>query len=189
VRIPDGIADGPHLDPRRGHVQQEVRNAFALGRIRVGAGKQQAPVGVLTAAGPQLLAVYDVRVASAPCRGTKAGKVGTGLRFGEPLDPYLAVEDRRKVPAALFIGARGEQGRRGVVDADESQHKPRCVVGGQLLVQHNLLGNRHLPFCSSRAQSTAPFGGPVRHRVSGAVQFGEPGLLEADELLVADAGL
>ena len=35
----------------------------------------------------------------------------------------------------------------------------------------------------------APLGGPVRHRVSGAAQFGEPGLLEADELLVADAGL
>ena len=41
------------------------------------------------------------------------------------------------MPLTLFGGARGEQGRRGVVDADESQHKPRCVVGGQLLVaQH-----------------------------------------------------
>ena len=84
------------------------------------------------------------------------------------------------MPSTLLVGARGEQGRRGVVDADESQHKPRRVVGGQLLVQHNLLGNRH---------AAAPFVGPVRHRVPGAVQFGEPGLLEADELLVADAGL
>ncbi len=35
--------------------------------------------------------------------------------------------------AALLLGARDQQGRRGVVDADERQHQSRRVVGGQLL--------------------------------------------------------
>ncbi len=56
--------------------------------------------------------------------------------------------------------------------ADERQHQPRRVVGGQLLIQHDLLGHAH---------SAAPLRRPMRHRVSGPVQFGEPGLLEVDE--------
>ena len=80
----------------------------------------------------------------------------------------------------LLVGARHQQGRRRVVDADERQHQPGRVVRGQLLVQHDLFGDRH---------PAAPLGGPVRHRVSGAVQFGEPRLLEADEFVVVDAGL
>ena len=84
------------------------------------------------------------------------------------------------MPSALLVGARDQQGRRGVVDPDERQHQPGRVVGGQFLVQHDLLGHRH---------AAAPFARPVRHREARAVQFGEPGLLEADELVVADAGL
>ena len=59
VRVADGVADGPHLDAGRGHVQQEVRNAFAFRGIRVGAGQQQAPIRMHAAAGPQLLTVDD----------------------------------------------------------------------------------------------------------------------------------
>ena len=77
--------------------------------------------------------------------GAQARQVGSGLGFGETLDPDLAVEDRRKVPSTLLVGARGEQRRCGVVDADEREHEPGCVVGGQLLVEHDLLG-RH-PAC------------------------------------------
>ena len=106
VRIPDRVADRPHLDSGRRHVQQEVRNALALGGIGVGAGQQQAPVGVHTAAGPQLLAVDDEGVALAARGGAQAGQIGSGLRFGEALHPDLAVEDRGKVAAALFVGAR-----------------------------------------------------------------------------------
>jgi hypothetical protein len=142
-----------------------------------------------TTAGPQLLAIDDVGVADTPSRRAKAGEVGAGLRFGEALDPDLAVEDCRKVPSTLLVRTRGEQGRRGVMDADEGKHEPRRVVRGQFLVEHDLFGNGHLPCCSSRPQSTAPFAGPVRYRVSGSVQFGEPGLLEADELRVPGTGL
>ena len=68
VRIPDRVADRPHVDSGCGHVHQEVRNALALGSVGIGAGQQQAPVGMHTAAGPQLLAVDDVVVALASRR-------------------------------------------------------------------------------------------------------------------------
>ncbi len=68
VRIPDRLADRPDLDAGCRHIQQEVRNAVALGRIRIGPGQQQAPVGVGSAAGPQFLAVDDVVVTVAPRR-------------------------------------------------------------------------------------------------------------------------
>ncbi len=180
VRIPDRVADRPHLDSGRRHVQQEVRNALAFGGIGIGAGQQQTPVGVHTAAGPQLLTVDDEGVAVTPRGRAQAGQIGSGLRFGEALHPDLPVEDRRKVAAALFFGTRDQQGGRGVVDSDEREHQPRRIVGGQLLVQHHLLGDR---------QPAAPFAGPVRDGEAGAVQLGEPRLLERDEFLVGCAGL
>ena len=82
--------------------------------------------------------------------------------------------------AALFFGARHQQGRRGMVDADEREHQPRRVVGGQLLVEHHLFGDRH---------SAAPLTRPVRDGVTRAVQRGEPRLLEGHEFLVGGAGL
>ena len=51
---------------------------------------------------------------------------------------------------------------------------------GQLLIQHNLFGYRH---------AATPLGGPVRHREARTLQFGEPPLLEGDELGVTDSGL
>ena len=82
--------------------------------------------------------------------------------------------------AALFFGARHQQGRRGVVDADEREHQPRRIVGGQLLVEHHLFGDRH---------SAAPLARPVGNGVARAVQRGEPRLLESHEFLVGGAGL
>ncbi len=84
------------------------------------------------------------------------------------------------MPATLLVGAGGQQGRRRVVDRHEGQHQAGRVGGGELLVEHDLLGGRH---------AAAPLGGPVRDGVAGAAELGEPGLLEAHELLVPDAGL
>ncbi len=81
---------------------------------------------------------------------------------------------------SLLVGARGEQCGCRVVDSDEREDKPRRVVGGKLLIQDDLLGNRH---------PAAPFARPVRYREARTAQLGEPPLLERDELLVADIGL
>ena len=133
VGVADRIADGPHLDAGRGHVQQKVRNTFALGGFGVGAGQQQAPVCVHAATGPQLLAVDDVAVADLARRGPQAGQIRTRLGFGEALHPDLAVEDGGQVPAALLVGSGDQQGGRGMVDPDEREDEPWRVVGGELL--------------------------------------------------------
>src|SRR4029079_10472436 len=93
VRITDRVANRSHLDTRAGHIEQEVRNTLALRRFGIGAGQQQAPVRVLAAACPQLLAVDDIAVAVLARRGPQAREVGARLRFGEPLNPDLPVED------------------------------------------------------------------------------------------------
>jgi hypothetical protein len=80
----------------------------------------------------------------------------------------------------LLVGARGQQRRRGVVNPDERQHQPGRFVRRELLIQDDLLGDRH---------SAAPLPRPVRHGVARAVQFGEPILLEPNEFLVAGPGL
>ena len=80
----------------------------------------------------------------------------------------------------LCLGAGGEQRRRRVVDRDEREHQPRRVMGGELLVEHDLLGGRH---------AAAPLAGPVRDGVTGRPQLLEPRLLERDELLVGRPGL
>ncbi len=84
------------------------------------------------------------------------------------------------MPAALLVGTGDEQRRCGVVDADEGEDQPRRIVGGQLLIQHDLLGDRH---------AAAPLPWPVRYREACGVQFCEPCLLESGEFLVADPGL
>ena len=39
VRVADGVADRPHIDPGCGHVQQEVGDAVPLGCVQIGAGQ------------------------------------------------------------------------------------------------------------------------------------------------------
>ena len=60
VPLAGRLSDRSDVDARCRHVQQEVRDAVSLRRVGVGAGEQQAPVGVCGAARPDLLAVHHV---------------------------------------------------------------------------------------------------------------------------------
>ena len=133
------VPDRPNVDARRTHVHQKVRDTVSLRRGRVRPGQQQAPVGVGGAARPQFLSVDD-EVVSVRRAVVRAGQIRSRLRLGEALNPDLAVEDGGQVTSALLVGARGEEGGGGMVNGDERQHQPRGVVGGQLLVEHDLLG-------------------------------------------------
>ena len=84
------------------------------------------------------------------------------------------------MPGALVLGACDQQCRRGVMNADEREHQPRRIVGGQFGVEDDLLGDRH---------ATAPLAWPVRHSEARRVQLGKPRLLKPGEFLVADPGL
>ena len=52
-----GADDGAHLDARVGHVAEEEGYAAVLGGLGIGAGEHEESVGVVGAAGPDLLAV------------------------------------------------------------------------------------------------------------------------------------
>src|SRR6185312_13243037 len=86
------------------------------GRIRVGAGEQEAVVGVVAAGGPHLLAVDHPLVAVEYGRRLQRGQVGAAVRLAEALAPaHRAVEDARQELLLLLLGPPLQDGR-----ADES---------------------------------------------------------------------
>ena len=129
----------------------------ASGSVRASSRHQSA---CMPPAGPQLLAVDDDR-----CR-RPGGPRSAGLARSEPASgsekPCTQISPSRmagrcrcrcsSVPAASRVEAAWWI-------ADERQHQPGRVVGGQLLVQDDLLADRH---------AAAPLRGPVRHRETGA---------------------
>ena len=90
--------DRPRLDARLVHVDQQEGDALVLLGLRVGAHQAEAPVGVLRAGGPDLLAVDQPVVALVLALGLQAGEVGAGAGLGVALAPaQLAADDRRQV--------------------------------------------------------------------------------------------
>jgi len=62
---PGHLGDGPDVDTRGGHVENEVRDALVFGDIGIGAGEQDAPLRMVCPGRPDLLAVHDVLIAVA----------------------------------------------------------------------------------------------------------------------------
>ena len=92
ARLAVGLLDRPDLDPGRLHAQEEHGQALVLGHGGVGAGDQDAVVGVVGAAGPDLLAVDDpvARAVGRPLgAGAQARQVRAAGGFGEQLAPDL----------------------------------------------------------------------------------------------------
>ena len=71
------------------HVHQEVGEALVLGRVRVGAGDEHAPLRVLRAARPYLLAGHDPVVAVLDRARLQRREVRAGVGLGEALAPDL----------------------------------------------------------------------------------------------------
>ena len=98
------VPDGPDLDARGLHVDDEGGDALVLGPALdgrgVGAEQEEAPLGQVGGRDPDLLAVDHVVVAVADGGGAQVGQVVAGVGLGEPLAPVVVgVEDRRQ-PAA-----------------------------------------------------------------------------------------
>ncbi len=97
--------DRPHVDRRVLHVDPEHGQALVLGHVGVGAGQQQAEIGVLGAAGPHLLAVDDpiaAAVAGLDRPGAGRRRVGAARRLAEQLAPDLFAAQGR-ADKALFV--------------------------------------------------------------------------------------
>jgi hypothetical protein len=118
----------PDLHPGGGHVAQEVGDALVLGQVRVGAGDEDRPAGVVGAGRPHLLAVHDPVVAVPDRPGAQPRQVGARAGFGEQLAPDLLAGPQRPQEALLLLlGAVAQDGRGGHAEADADA--PRVVVG------------------------------------------------------------
>ena len=68
-------------DAGRVHRGDEVRDAFVFRGFRIGAGEEEAPVGLVSVRGPDLRPVDDVVVAVLDSAGLEGGEVGAGVGF------------------------------------------------------------------------------------------------------------
>ena len=89
-----GLGDAADLDAGLAHRHEQVRDALVLRRVGIGAGEQEAVVGVVAAGRPDLLPVDDPLVAVEHGRRLQAGQVGARVGLAEALAPaHLAAED------------------------------------------------------------------------------------------------
>ena len=106
--VADDVLDGPALDARRLHVDDERGDALvlraALDGARVGAEQEEAPLGEVRRGDPDLLAVDDVLVAVGDGRGAQVREVGAGLGLAEALAPVLVGREDAGQPLLLLLG-------------------------------------------------------------------------------------
>src|SRR5205823_5982168 len=126
----------PHLDTRRAHVDDEIRDATLLRCLEVGAGETDAPVRELGIARPYLLAVHHpAALDRVGARGHRR-EVAAGAGLAEQLAPQLARREDVRQPALLLRRrAAGEQRRTDEVHADPTDQLGR--PGARELLGHD----------------------------------------------------
>lgn len=122
------------------HVEHEEANPLVLGRIRVGAGEQEDPVGAVAAGGPDLLAVDDEVVAVAYGAGLQRGEVAARARLRVTLAPdRLGAGDAGQVLALLLLAAVHDQRRSQHAHAETARAVIGRAVVAELFAEHHLL--------------------------------------------------
>src|SRR5262249_59042103 len=123
-----------HLDARRAHVDDEIRDPALVRGGRIRAGQAHAPVRELRVARPHLLAVQQPTVISG--YGARAHRRQVAARAGlaDQLAPQLARRADVRQPARLLLERPvGEQRRPDEVHADPSDQlrgaRPRQLLG------------------------------------------------------------
>ena len=152
------FGDGPVLDARRAHVDHQHADALVLRRVRVGAHETEAPVGVLRAGGPHLLAVHDELVAVFDGAHREGGKVAPRVGFAHAEAPAdLGAQRRQRPPFTLF--------GRAVVDDRRRHDRQALRVGGAAdLAPRELLEIDHL--LGRVGVAPAELGRPAGHEIA-----------------------
>src|SRR5207249_6634986 len=114
--------DGPDLDPRGVHRADDPGDAAVARRLGVGAHQELLELRHVREAGPYLLPADDQDVALDDGARLQARQVGARVRLREALTPdHLAAQDGREMRRLLLLAAARDEGRTGVVQADEER--------------------------------------------------------------------
>ncbi len=177
------------------HRHRERRDALVLGDVGVGAGEQDAPVGDVGVARPDLVAVDHVLVAVGDRGGAQRGEVGSGIGLAEPLAPPLRAVDQPGQEAVLdrVAAVVGDP-----LDQVAEARPRRRARGRHLLVEDHVEDGRQVLTAVARrpaqpeepgvVQRGVPLGlaGPVlvvgRRRGQAGVVVGEPRAQPGPEL-------
>ena len=148
------------------HVEDEVGQPLVLGHVPVGARQQQAPVRLVGAGGPHLLAVDHPLVALAVGARDGARHVRAAARLAEQLAPgVLAGEDAAQELLLMQVGAVVEDGGGGQ-GADARLGDADRADAGELLVDDGVELHRQV--------AAVPLLGPVRRAPARFDQLGAP---------------
>ena len=127
VRDAGHLAQWSHLQSRRVHVDEEIRDPAVLGDVPVRTRQQNSVIGDVSVRVPHLLAVDDPFVAVALGARRQAGEVRSRARLREQLAPHLVTAEHRADEALLLpFGAVGED--RGEHHAVTDREQPRVDV-------------------------------------------------------------
>ena len=129
------------LDARQPHVDDEAGDALVLGRLRIGAHVQLAPVGAVPERRPDLLTVHHEVVAVADGAGAKRRQVGACLGLRHALTPdVVGAHHAGQQRALLVIGSVVHDRRSDVVHADHVERhgssRSRHLLGVDQLLEH-----------------------------------------------------
>ena len=174
-----GVAGDLHQrsqgDARGAHVEKQIAEATVLGGIRVCPGQQNGPVGVVPAAGPDLLPVDHEIIAVLHRPGLHRRHVGAGLRLGvEGTPDILAIQNPGNEMLLVLFGAKGQHRRRDPAHPMDIERARRTVLG-QFLVENHLLHDG--------ATLTAVLLGPGNAQKTGGIELAVPPDAEVEVLL------
>ncbi len=176
VRGAVDLPQRPHVDARRAHVDEERGDALVLRRVGVAAGEQQAPVAVVRARRPHLLAVDSPLLAVELGACAQSGEVGARARFGEELAPHVVAAQHRGQEALLLFGRTPRDDRRAGHRDTDREHTGRDVVVRLLLVED--------PRLPARTASSAGFDRPRDPGPTAVEHDALPFLARGDVLVV-----
>ena len=166
VRVAE-LGERPALDAGRRHVDDQRADALVLRRVGIGAHEAEAPVGVVRARRPHLLAVHDELVADR-ARRASAGSRGRSPRSGSLMPRHHAISARsvgRRNRSFCSVGAV-------VVDRRGDDAEPLRVGAARDLALAHLLEVDHL--LGRRRVAAAELRRPTRHEPTVVEQLALP---------------
>src|SRR5881296_2852035 len=173
MKTPDG-------DARRLHVHEEEADGLVLGSFWTGPHEEEAPVGDVGHARPDLLAVDDEVAVVGHRAGLEVREVRASVGLGEALAPELFCGQDLLQEAPLL-------GRRPVLHERRPEHRDAAAVHelGRLGARHLLVEDDHL---DDRRAAPAELARPVHADVARRVHRLLPGAEPSDLVAVGSRG-